>query len=174
MLARMTEWGPTDALKTLGDIVESVERLGRGRLRAYTSLTPMNRLTDAVAPESDLAREFNRRVELALADQAALSEQAPVLRAWLTKWRDNDARLQPSLGDSFLLSELESISRKVSNYATAGLQALDWLEAARRPPESWTGEQASLLQQVDRPDAELLIMILPGVRRLVEGANQLR
>jgi hexosaminidase len=173
MLERMVNGQAPDALKTLGDIVESVKQLARGRMGAYTSLTPMNRLVDAVPPESDLARDFNRRVDLALADPQGLQSQAADLRLWLTRWRDNHPLLLPLLRESYLLRELEPVSENLAALAAAGLQALDYLESGRKPPESWAGEQTALLQRVDKPQAELLIMIVPGVRKLVAAASQL-
>jgi hexosaminidase len=173
MLERMVNGQAPDALKTLGNIVESVKQLTRGRMGAYTSLTPMNRLVDAVPPESDLARDFNRRVDLALADPQGLQSQAADLRLWLTRWRDNHPLLLPLLRESYLLRELEPVSENVAALAAAGLQALDYLESGRKPPESWAGEQTALLQRVDKPQAELLIMVVPGVRKLVAAAGQL-
>lgn len=173
LLERMANGQAPDALKTLGDIVESVKQLARGRMGAYTSLTPMNRLVDAVPPESDLARDFNRRVDLALADQQGLQSQAADLRLRLTRWRDNHPLLLPLLGESYLLRELEPVSENVADLAAAGLQALDYLESGRKPPESWASEQTALLLRVDKPQAELLIMIIPGVRKLIAAASQL-
>ena len=159
MLQRITGTDVPDALRILGDIVEPVKQLARGRMRKYTSLTPMNRLVDAVAPESDRARDFNRRVDLALAPETGLSHQAADLRRWLTMWRDNHSVLRPLLQGSFLMSELETLSENVSSLANAGIQALECLKAGRRPSALWSGEQAALLQRGDRAQAELLIMI---------------
>ena len=89
----------------------------------------MNRLTDAVPPESDLARDFNRRVDQALANPAGLRAQSAELRRWLMLWRENHALLQPLLQQSFLLRELEPVSENVMALAAAGLQALEYLES---------------------------------------------
>ena len=173
MLQRMTAEQVPAALRTLGDIVESVKQLRRGSLRPYTSFTPMNRLADAVPPESDLARDFNRRVDLALASQSGLQAQSADLRMWLTRWHDNHSLLQPALRESYLLRELEPLSENVTALANAGLQALECLEFGRKPPESWGREQAALLQRADKPAAEVLVMIIPGLRKLIAAANQI-
>jgi hexosaminidase len=174
MLQRMAEGRAPEALKTLGDIVESVKTLGRNRLRNYTSLTAMNRLTDAVPPESDRARDFNRRIDLALASQPGLLAQSADLRFWLTRWRDNHGLLLPELQEPFLLRELVPLSENVSALAAAGLQALEYLEFGRKPPEAWTRNQAEFLKRIDKPEAECLIVILPGVRKLITAANQVQ
>lgn len=173
MLDRMAGGQAPKPLKTLGDIVESVKTLGRGRLRSYTSLTPMNRLTDAVPPESDAAREFNRTVDLALANPADLQARAAELRSRLIRWRDNHPLLSPLLQNSFLLRELAPLSQNASAVASTGLQALEYLEFGRKPAESWSREQADFLKRMERPEAECLIMIVPGVRKLVTAAGQL-
>jgi hexosaminidase len=173
MLQRMAGDSFPKALQVLGDILESVKQLGRGRLRAYTSLTPLNRMTDAVPPESNLAREFNRSVDLALTGQPGLQAQSPYLLLWLNRWRENHALLQPALQGSYLLRELDPVSENVAALASSGLEALDYLESGRKPPQDWSRDQAALLQRADRPEAELLIMILPGVRKLITAANQI-
>jgi hexosaminidase len=173
MLNRMAGRKAPPALITLGEIVESVETLGRSRFRSYTSFTPMNRLADAVPPESDHGREFTRRVDLALASQPDLQIHAPELRSCLIRWRDNHALLLPELQRSFLLRELVPLSETVSALAAAGLQALEYLEFGRKPAESWSRDQNELLKRVDKPEAECLIMILPGIRKLIAAAAQL-
>ncbi len=174
MRMRLTGGENSPALKTLGDIIEPVKQLSRGRMRAYTSLTPMNRLVDAVPPESDLARSFNRLVRLWLAEPSARTAHAVELRGWLVQWRDNHAQLQSVMGTSFLLGELAPLSETVSLLANTGLQAMDYIESGRPPADSWNREQAELLQRSDRPQAELLIMIIPGIRELVAAAGRIR
>jgi hexosaminidase len=173
MLERMAGGSLPTALQALGDILESVKQLGRGRLRAYTSMTPMNRMADAVPPESDLAREFNRSADLAVLDQSGLQAQTPYLRLWLNRWREKHVLLQPALQGSYLLRELEPVSENVAALAASGLEALEYLEHGRKPPHDWSRDQAALLQRADRPEAELLIMILPGVRKLIAAADQI-
>jgi hexosaminidase len=173
MLQRMAGGSFPKALQVLGDILESVKQLGRGRLRAYTSLTPLNRMTDAVPPESDLAREFNRSVDLTLTGQPGLQAQSPYLRLWLNRWRENHALLQPALQGSYLLRELNPVSENVAALASSSLEALEYLESGRKPLQDWSRDQEALLQRADRPEAELLIMILPGVRKLITAANQI-
>jgi hexosaminidase len=174
MLQRMAGGTMPESLRTLGDIVESVKTLGRSRLRNYTSHTAMNRLTDAVPPESDLARDFNRRIDLALASQPGLLTQSAELRFWLTKWRDNHAQLLPELQEPHLLRELVPLSENVSALAAAGLQALEYLEFDRKPADAWTRNQEAFLKRIDKPEAECLIAILPGVRKLIAAANQVQ
>jgi hypothetical protein len=63
------------------------------------------------------------------------------------------------------------LAEDVSALATAGLEALDYLEAGKPAPEAWVAEQTALLDRAAKPCAELLIMIVPSIRKLVEAAK---
>ena len=96
----------------------------------YTTFTPLNRMVDAVHPESETARQFSELAKL-IASGKATPEQWRQAREWLTLWRDNDARLQPLLMQSKITEELVPLSRGLNQVAVIGLQALDALENNR-------------------------------------------
>ena len=158
MLERLAGTSAIEPLKALAAVLEPVKDYARGRARRYTQQTPLNRLVDAVRPESDAAREFRE-----LADRTHL-------RPWLTLWRDNHARLAPTLERSFLLNEVAPLSQDLAALGAAGLEALDYLQSGGRPPDAWLKEQRALLERAQQPRAELLIMVVPPIRKLVEAA----
>jgi hypothetical protein len=49
---------------------------------------------------------------------------------------------------------------------------LDYLGAGKPAPESWVKDQLTLLSLAAKPRAELLLMIVPPVRKLVEAAQK--
>jgi len=163
--------GSTDieALKVLADVVEPVKEYTREQTAPYpaTSLTPLNRLVDAVSPESDAARTFNAQVDSLLSSPtpATIAE----LRATLTAWRDNDAELQPLLQSSFLLKQDTALSTTLAQLGATGLQALDYLEHNQPAPADWKQSQLAILEDAKKPKSQLLIMVAPAVQRLVEG-----
>ena len=172
MLHRMA--GPADisALRALADVVEPVKDYNRwddakGPIDFHA---PLNRMIDAVYPESDLAREFNNLVQNYIqgghSDRAAEAQ----IRAQLTLWRDNDAKLHPLLNQSFLLEEDVPLSQNLSAVAAAGLQALDYLDQAQIAPDSWKTQQTALLVEASKPQAGVLLMIVAPVRQLVEAS----
>jgi hypothetical protein len=63
-------------------------------------------------------------------DQAAETQ----IRALLTTWRDNDAKLHPLLDQAFLLHEVTPLSEDLSALGAAGLQALDYLDKSEASP----------------------------------------
>ena len=163
MLQRLAGGGPVAPVRTLAEVVEPVKEYARGDTREYTSFTPLNRLVDVARPESEVARRF-----AALAD--ARTDFAK-MREWLTRWRDNDTLLAPVLAHSALLAEDAEISKDLSAAATAGLQALDYLQAGQHAPAGWVDRQTTLLDQAGRPKAELLLSVEPAIRKLVEAAR---
>ena len=166
MLQRLAGDRDVRPLATLATVVEPVKGYKREETNKYLQQTPLNRMVDAVPPESDVAREFNALAGRAKRDKAARAQ----LRQTLEKWRDNDTRLHGVLTQSFLLRELIPVSQNLTAIANAGLRALHELESGRRLAG---GARTRLLAAVDedaKPQAELLIMIAPGVRTLIAQA----
>ena len=99
-------------------------------------------------------------------DQAAEAQ----IRSWLTIWRDNDARLHPLLEQTFLLQEDVPLSQALSALGMAGLQALDYLDKGQPAPDSWKTPQLALIEQSEKPMADLLLMVVAPVQQLVEAS----
>jgi hexosaminidase len=165
MLMRLAGRQSPQALQTLASVVEPVKRYARGHTRPYTSFTPLNRLVDTVPPESEKARVFAGRVD-------HLSANKDAVRRQLIAWRDSRDALLPLLEQSALLQEDIPLAEDLSAVARAGLEALDYLDSGKPAPESWVKDQITLLGLAAKPRAELLLMIVPPVRKLVETAGK--
>jgi len=163
MLERLAGGNPVEPLKMLADVVVPGTFGQRIRTHKYTQQTPLNRLVDAARPESDTAREF-----AVLVDHMDRAE----LRTWLTRWRDNDAELKPTLEKSELLKEDVPVSEALSRLAAIGLQALDDLDRNERPTDAWLVQQQAFLETCRKPIAELRIAIVPAVEKLLNAAAQ--
>jgi hexosaminidase len=164
MLERLMNMNDAAPLKILADVLEPVKFYERGETRPYTSFTPLNRLVDATRPESDAAREFARLLDQMSANHAEIRKQ-------LTLWRDNQAELIPVMQRSALLQEAIPLAEDLAALATAGLEALDYVEAGKPAPQAWLDRQHALLDRAAKPREELLIMIVPSIRKLVEAAQ---
>ncbi len=168
-LPRLAAGGPTEPLRVLAEVLEPVKEYRRGALLAYTSDMPLDRLVDAVRPESLPARRFRRDVDRLLAAEPASRDDA-ALRASLEAWRANHDRLDPVLAASPKVAEARSLSRDLSRVAAAGLEALDAVRAGRAPAAAWTEKTRALLAHAAKPRAEMELAILPGVRKLALAA----
>ena len=165
MLARLVGMHSPEALETLADVLEPIKHYEREKAREYTSLTPLNRLVDAVRPESEKARIFSGMVDHLSANKDAVRKQ-------LLAWRDSREELLPLLQQSALLEEDIPLAEDLSAVARAGLEALDYLDSGKPAPQSWVKEQFVLLDLAAKPHAELLLMIVEPVRKLVEAAQK--
>jgi hexosaminidase len=163
MLDRLAGFHDSEKLKVLADVVEPVKEYGREQARDYTSFTPLNRLVDAARPESDSAREFGKLAADWRANEGEIRRQ-------LASWRDSAGELVPTMQQSALLQEDIPLAEILSSLGAAGLQALDYLDAGKPAPPSWVTEQTAMLDGAAKPQADLLLMIVPSVRKLVEAA----
>ncbi len=161
------------ALRTLADVVEPVKDYTRGATAPAkaTSATPLNRLVDAVPLESDPAHRFGELVDKYLASSCRDADAAAQLRAQLSTWRDNDARLQPLTQQSFLAKEIAPTSHDLSAVAAVGLAALDFAAKGGAASDDWKAKQLAFIEQANKPKAQLLLMPAPAIQRLVEAVG---
>ncbi len=166
MLERMAGNGDVSALRVLADVVEPLKVYNRP---TTTQLTPLNRLCDAAHPESRTARIF---AEIAgrIASGHPASDDMATARGWLTLWRDNDRRLERTLQNG-LLKEVTPVSQNLARVATIGLQALDYVEGRQAPVPGWPSEQGAFLKEAAKPHADLLLVVVPGVQKLVAAVK---
>jgi hexosaminidase len=169
MLERMTGNANPEALRVLASVVQPPKGYEREGLKHNTTASPLNRLVDAVPPESEVGRQFKQ-----LATLIALGKDSPAqwrqAQEWLTLWRDNDAKLQPTLAASELTAELAPLSQSLLEVATIGLQALDDLKAQRAANSETKDKTLQLLQAAEKPQAVLLDTIAPSVELLVKAS----
>jgi hexosaminidase len=170
MLRRLAGDGDVGALRVLADVVEPVKDYDREELAKspMTSATPLNRLIDTARPESNTAREFLVSVGKLLAGQLDPAGKAQ-MRAMLELWRDNDARLQPTIRQSFLLQEDATLSQNLSALGVIGLQAMDAMDGGQPLSDEWKSQQLAFLKEAEKPSAQLLLTVAPAVEKMVEG-----
>jgi hexosaminidase len=172
MLRRIAGSNDISALRTLTDVVEPVKDYTREESAAVeaTSFSPLNRVVDAARPESETGRHFADLVD-AMIEGRTNPEAKQEVRKSLTEWRDNQTKLEPMESQLFLLKEIVPLSQDLSALATAGLQALDYIDRGERAPNAWATQQFALLEQTQKPKAQLLLMLVPSVQKLVEASS---
>jgi hexosaminidase len=170
MLQRMSGESDPKYLQILANVVQPPEGYQRGSLKQYDTSSPLNRLVDAVAPECEQARQFSELAKLIVAGKAT-PEEWQQARAWLTLWRDNDAKLQPSLPQSEITAELAPLSHDLSQVATIGLRALDDLENHRAANPDLIASNMQLLKAAEKPEAVLRNMVVAPVEMLLQATG---
>ena len=170
MLERMSGDPDPVALRVLADVVQPPKGYERQRLRDFGDFTPLNRLDDAVPPESETARVFDC-IARRIVEGKATPEDWQQAQQWLILWRDNDARLQPLLARSFLTQDLALVSRNLSQVAIIALQALDDLRHNRLVNADERNRNIDFLSAAAKPQAVLLLMVAPSVQTLVKATR---
>jgi hexosaminidase len=135
-----------------------------------TSDVPLNRMVDAIAPESETVRKFSTTVDQFVASRFQDAAAESYIRQRLTEWRANDSALQPLLQNSFLLKELAPVSQNLASLGAAGLQALDYIDTRKTAPAEWKLLQIGIIQQTAKPTADLVLAVAPAVQKLVEAS----
>jgi hexosaminidase len=171
MLQQMVGDQNVASLKTLADLLKPVSLGIRQRTRKYNSLTPLNRMVDVVLPESDIAGQFSALVDGALANTAGAEEAFREIRKLLSLWQENRIQSKPIFEQSPLLKEIDPISETIADLSARGLQALDYLASGRKPPDAWQKECASLVELAEKPQAEMLITIVPPIKKLINAVK---
>jgi hexosaminidase len=171
MLERMAGTDNISSLRVLADVVEPVKDYNRwddskGPIDFHA---PLNRLIDAVYPESDTARQFAALVQTFVQSGGKDQNAEAQIRSLLQIWRDNDAKLHPVLAQSFLLQEDEPISQNLSVAAATGLQALGYIDKAQDPPTDWRSQEQATIDQAKKPVAGLLLLVAPPIEQLVDA-----
>jgi hexosaminidase len=161
------------ALQTLASVVEPVKDYTRGELAPApaTSATPLNRVVDAVPPESEAARRFDALVDNFIASKCGDWDAQARLRAELQIWRGNDEALQSLAGRSFLVQEVMPISQELSQIAVAGMEALGLLAKGGATDPGWKAGAMATIEQAKKPSAQLLLMPATSVQKLVEAVS---
>jgi hexosaminidase len=170
MLSRMTGVPDPLPLRVFGDVMQPPRNYTRGHLRHYDAFTPLNRLVDAVPPESDTARQFLDMVDRIVTGKAGAQdwEQA---QEWLVLWRDNDVQLQALLPRSELTKELAPVAANLQLVSQAGLDAIGYLHEHHNAPAGWKMQEVAFLENSEKPQAVLLNMIAPAVLKLVQATQ---
>ena len=171
MLRRIAGSDDVASLKVLADVLEPVKDYTREETATEpaTSAKPLTRVVDAVRPESATARQFADSVDALTAGISKPGTETRI-RTLLSRWRDNQVELQPMFEKSLLLKEVAPISQNLSAVGAAGLAALDYLDRGELAPAAWVTQQQAVVQQAKKPQAQLLIVIVPAVEKLIQAS----
>jgi hexosaminidase len=171
MLRRIAGTDDVASVKVLADVLEPVKDYTREETatETATSAKPLNRMVDAVRPESATARQFADSVNALVAGVSVPGTEARV-RTLLSRWRDNQVELQPMFEKSLLLKEVAPLSQNLSALGAAGLAALDYLDRGEPAPAAWVTQQLAVAEQAKKAQAQLLIVVAPAVQRLIQAS----
>jgi hypothetical protein len=68
-------------------------------------------------------------------------------------------------------AELASLSHNLSTVGSIGLRALGYLRAGTAAPEGWVSRQIEVLDEIQKPNAEVTLAAARPVRLLLEALS---
>jgi hexosaminidase len=162
------------ALRKLADVVEPVKDYTREETAPVepTSLTPLDRIVDAVPLESDHARRFRQLVDHYVSESCRDPQLEQKLRLQFTIWRDNGVPFQSLALHSFLAKEGAATSQDLSALGAAGLEALDLVAAGAQGSDDWKTKQTEVIQSAVKPKGQLLLIPAAAMQDLIEAVSQ--
>lgn len=161
------------ALKTLADLLEPVKDYTREetmRMRPVTT-TPLNRMVDAVSPESDAGRRFDDLVRSFVSGACRDTARLNQIGAQLMMWRDNDTNLQTLALKSSLVKEIAPISQDLTAVANAGINAVDALVKLRPLASDLKTQLTGTIAAAAKAKSQLLLIPAQSVQQLVDAAS---
>jgi hexosaminidase len=163
------------ALRTLAESLEPVKDYNREKLATGppTSQTPLNRMVDAVHPESAVSRRFSLLVDQYLASACKDADKNAKIRAQLNEWAVIDAHLQPLAERSFLVKETLIASSALSQAAKLTLAALNSQSQGNALPDDLKKQQLEELSAAEQQahKAQLTIPALPAMQKIIEASG---
>lgn len=166
MLRRLAG-GESPALFRLADVLEPQGIDQRQAARQYTSRVALNRLVDALRPESETVRGLDEDVARLVAGPREHPLEASSVRMIFTEWSLNDDRLRALITSRFLLHEATGLSSDLSRIGNIGLEGLQYLESGNRPTAAWLLQQKQELDRMETPQAEVVLAAVRPVRALL-------
>ena len=158
------------SLRTLADTIEPAKGYSRGSRPKYGADVPLNGLPDSIPPESIAARKFSQLVDRLAAGNPSADDLAAA-HDLLDTWRLNHQVLSPAL-QNLPLADDTQVSQNLSAAGTIGLQALDMITAHAPAPAGWADQQMTQLEAMKARDAELLLMIVSPIEKLVQAVGK--
>ena len=177
MVERMAGSGTpeeTAALSTVAETLEPVKDYEREEDKVPPSnQTPLNRVIDAVHPESEVSRRFSVAVDQFLASFCRDAGKAAELRAQLTQWAGNDARVQPLAQRSSLVKNVSPASEALSQAAELALGALDRIAQGLPSPPDLVKQQVTALNAYEQQahKSQLTLPAHAAFQKLIEAAG---
>jgi hexosaminidase len=178
MVGRMAGSAPplqVSALLALAEALEPVKDYNRETNPGEepTSLKPLNRMVDAVHPESEPSRQFSVAVDQFVASSCKDSAKAAALRAQLLRWAAIDAQVQPLAQNSVLVQDAAPASAAFSQAAELVLSALDRISQGLPLPDALKKQQSDALAafETQAHKSQLTIPTLAALQKLVDASG---
>lgn len=164
-----------EAVLTLAESLEPVKDYNRANTPGDepSSLKPLNRVVDAVHPESEVSRRFSVSVDQFVSSSCKDLSKAAELRAQLSQWAANDGHLQPLEQNSSLVRDVAPASTAFSQAAELALAALERVSRGLPLPDELKKQQIDALSafELEAHKSQLTLPARAAFQKLIEAAS---
>jgi len=167
MLRRLTNNSDVTPLKNFVDVVEPVKGYKRNQLKKHTQQSPLTRIVDTSRPDAKVAREFRNYIDQFLSEDNSKLEE---IQAFLFLWKNNHSNLLKIINKSHVLKEIESASESLSNIASIGLEAIDYIISNQEQNQEWLTSKIEFIKRAKEPQGQTEIMVVEAIEKLVNKA----
>jgi len=137
-----------------------------------TSFTPLNRLVDAVYPESELSRRFSLEVDQFAASSCKDSALGAAIRSQLSEWAGLNDRLESLAQRSQLVKEAAPAFAALSQTSKIALDALDAIGKTAPLATDQKKAQTDALNGLEKQahQSQLTLPMLPALQKLLDAS----
>ncbi len=168
MRARLAAPLPPASLDKVASVLEPVKGYSRNAEK-YSNAVPLNRLVDAISPESDAARQFGEAVDAYLAAPQG-ERKSDALRLTLQSWSSASEEMRRMCALNSALAGDLPVADALTHLSSSGLEALSYLDRSAPPPSDWKARSTSAVASyVHKNLGDILIPVAPAIARLVEA-----
>jgi hexosaminidase len=162
--------GQIAPLQTLAAMLQPVnfgKRAEWSEAHGVTTMTPLDRLVDALPPDPPSQHEFEELMSTYLQNPAARPEQEAALTAIFRSWTADQPDRVTLMSDSPRLVEALPRAQQLTEMGTMGLEAVGYLSAGRPAPAGWKAARLKVLDEADQPVALTRFTVAQAMRNLV-------
>lgn len=156
-------------LKILVNVIAPLQGYRRNSNGMYTNHSPLTMIADAATADPWTALKFNERVSRFLAHPSPALEKQ--IRADLNMWKENNAALESIIHHSPALDQIRPIAQSLARLSNLGLQALDYYDQNKRPPDDWARDTTNVFIEARKPAGKTTLRIVNSVEKLVTLAE---
>jgi len=159
-----------DALQMLAAVLEPVDfdtRASWSESHGITTLSPHDRLVDALPPDPQSRHDFADLVSTYLQDPAARPDQQAALMSMFRSWTASEPELLQLMSGSPLLDQAVPRAEQLTELGTLGTEAVAFLSSGVPAPAGWKAQKQAILDDAAQPVALVQFTVLKPLRDLV-------
>ncbi len=171
-LAGTWQIGPLQLLASTLEPVDFDVRSAYSHAHNITTLTPFDRVVDALPPDPPFRHQFELLIDGYLKSPRSKSQQAADLHAIFEDWIAAEPGMFTLMDRSPLLDEAKERAPQLSELGNIGLTSLSYLSSGQAAPAGWRAAQMEVIKTDASPVSLTRFAVLDQIRNLLEAVSE--